>query len=155
MECYKILLDRYFPPERVLLSALPAPMHYAGPKEAIHHAIIRQNYGNTHFIVGRDHAGVGNYYGSYDAHRIFDTYARHELAISPLRFENAFFCSICESMATERTCPHGGDKKINLSGSAVRERLKDGLDVPREFSRHEVVSILRSTYAPSRVDANL
>lgn len=142
MACYRVVVERYFPAARVLIATLGAPMRYAGPREAVLHALVRKNFGCSHFIVGRDHAGVGSYYGPYDAQRIFERFRPEELGIAPIFFEDAFYCRVCGGMATAKTCPHGELERMTLSGTRVRQLLRAGLRPPREVTRPEVADVL-------------
>lgn len=147
MKCYEVLLDLYYPQDRVVLKVYPMEMRYGGPREAVLHAVFRQNYGCSHLIIGRDHAGVGSYYGPFDAQKIFDEIGSDELHISPLKIDWTFWCHKCDGMASMKTCPHGKDDRVLISGTKLRDMLAGGELPPKEFSRPEVVKILMDYYS--------
>ncbi|MBI5814135.1 MAG: sulfate adenylyltransferase [Nitrospinae bacterium] len=140
------LVENYFVKNTAIQAGYPMEMRYAGPREALLHAVFRQNYGCSHLIVGRDHAGVGNYYGPFDAHKIFDEIPKNALELKPLKIDWTFWCFKCDGMASMRTCPHGKDDRLLLSGTMLRKTLSEGGEIPKEFSRPEVLKILQEYY---------
>lgn len=146
IQSYRAIIGRYYRIERVFLGILPSAMRYGGPREAVHHAIIRKNYGCTHFIVGRDHAGFKNFYGPYDAHKLLESIPEKELGIVPLFFGNSFWCKECGGMVSEKICPHPEEFHISISGTKAREMLSRGEEPPYEFMRPEVSKILINFY---------
>jgi sulfate adenylyltransferase len=146
IQCYEVLLENYYPLDRVVMRVYPMEMRYAGPREALLHAIIRQNFGCSHLIVGRDHAGVGNYYGPFDAQKIFETLKPDDLHIAPLNIDWTFYCYKCEGMASLKTCPHSPEDRCLISGTELRRMLSHGEIPPPEFSRPEVLKILLDYY---------
>ena len=155
MKCYHVLVDQYLPEERVVLKACPLEMRYGGPREAVLHAIIRQNFGCDRLVIGRDHAGVGNYYGPFDAQKVFDDIEPEDLAIRPLKMETSFWCYECNSIATRKTCPHGQEHHLMISGTELRAMLSEGRMPPDQFSRPEVLDILAAYYKQKKQKASV
>ena len=147
LRCYEALLESYYPPEPAPLAVCPAPMRYAGPREAVLHALVRRNYGATHFIVGRDHAGVGTYYGTYEAQELLLSLGPEALGVVPVPFEHTFYCWACGSVGSAKTCPHDTSEHLHLSGTRMRELLASGELPPPELTRPEVAAILKEAYA--------
>jgi sulfate adenylyltransferase len=153
LKSYELAVTNYYPLERVVLAGFPSRMHYAGPREALYHALCRKNYGCTHFIVGRDHAAVGNYYGPYAAQELLVD-LEDELGIVPLPFSAAFWCRVCYGVVTEKTCPHSENARINPSGTAVREALRKGGWIPEEIMRPEIADLLKEESAWEKGDSS-
>ncbi len=143
IKSYRVLISKYYRQDNVFLAVLPSAMRYGGPREAVHHAIMRKNYGCTHFIIGRDHAGYKNFYGPYDAHKIFENI---DLGIEILFFENSFWCKLCMGMTSEKVCPHGSEERITISGTQARQMLSENKTPPEEFMRKEISQILIEYY---------
>ena len=146
VQAIDVLVEKYFVPGTAVQAGYPIEMRYAGPREALLHALFRQNFGCSHLVVGRDHAGVGDYYGPFDAHHIFDTLEEDSLVIQPLKIDITFYCRKCDGMATGKTCPHGEEDRLNISGTRLREMFANREPVPAEFSRPEVVEVLQAYY---------
>ena len=152
MRCYEALIDNYYPKERVALAVNPAAVRHAGPREALFHALVRKNYGCTHFIVGRDHAGFGSTYGPFEAHDLFQQFDAKEVGITPVFYDNAFFCKACSGMATVKTCCHTDVARVTFSGAAVREMLQKGRPLPQEYTRAEIGVILMEAFMEKKME---
>jgi sulfate adenylyltransferase len=146
VKAINVLVEKYFVKDRVIMGGYPLDMRYAGPREALLHALFRQNYGCSHILIGRDHAGVGEYYGPFDAHHIFEKIPKGSLEIAPLKIDWTFYCKKCDQMASMKTCPHGKEDRVLLSGTMLRKMLSEGEDVSPEFSRPEVLEVLKEYY---------
>lgn len=150
IECYRTIINNYYPQDRVVLKVYPMEMRYGGPREALLHAIIRQNFGCSHIIIGRDHAGVGKYYGPFDAHRVFDELRPEDLYIKPVKMDWTFWCKKCDSIVSSRTCPHTDKDHLAISGTELRNMLVQGQRPPKEYGRQEVIDILMEYYRSIR-----